>query len=128
MGAWLLSAFGLLALTLAAVGVYGVLAFSIARRRREMGIRLALGADARRIVRLVVGEGMTLVGIGVGIGLAAALAGARALESFLYGTGAWDAVTFAAMPALLVLVALAACLVPARRAVAVDPTVTLRSE
>jgi predicted permease len=128
MGAWLLSAFGLLALTLAAVGVYGVLAFSIARRRREMGIRLALGADARRIVRLVVGEGMTLVGIGVGIGLAAALAGARALESFLYGTGAWDAVTFAAMPALLVLVALAACLVPALRAVAVDPTVTLRSE
>jgi predicted permease len=128
MGAWLLSAFGLLALTLAGVGVYGVLAFSIARRRREMGIRLALGADASRIVRLVVGEGMTLVAFGLGIGLTVALSGARALESFLYGAGAYDPITFAVVPVLLVLVALAACLVPARRAVAVDPTVTLRSE
>ena len=123
-----MSAFGLIALTLAVVGVYGVMAFSIARRRREMGIRLALGADTGRIVRLVVGEGMTLVGIGLGIGLVAAMLGARALESFLYGAGAYDPVTFAVVPALLVAVALAACLVPARRAVAVDPTVTLRSE
>ena len=85
MGAWLLSAFGALALMLAVIGIYGVLAFSISRRTREMGIRLALGADSRRVFLLVVRDGMMLVGLGILIGLAGGLAGARSLSTFLYG-------------------------------------------
>ena len=85
MGAWLLGAFGALALLLAVIGIYGVLSFSISRRTREMGIRLALGADSRRVFLLVVRDGMLLVGIGIVIGLGGGLAGARSLSTFLYG-------------------------------------------
>jgi predicted permease len=127
IGAWLLGVFGGLALTLAAIGVYGVLAFSIARRTRELGIRLALGAEARDVFGLVIREGMLLVGIGVAIGLSAAFAGAGSLAQFLYGVSAFDAVTFIAVPATLTLVALAACVIPARRAMRVAPTEALRS-
>ncbi len=126
MGAWLLGVFAGLALLLASIGVYGVLAFSISRRTRELGIRLALGAEARDVFTLVIREGMVLVGVGVVIGLIGGFAGAGSLAQFLYGVSAFDAVTFIAVPSILALVALAACLVPARRAMNVDPTEALR--
>ncbi|HVR70235.1 MAG TPA: ABC transporter permease [Vicinamibacteria bacterium] len=128
MGAVLIGAFGGLALLLSAVGVYGVMAFSVARRTREIGVRMALGAHRRDVLRLVVAEGMRLVAVGAALGLAGALAGARGLEGFLYGVSSRDALTFAAVPAVLAAVALCACLVPARRAARVDPLVALRSE
>jgi predicted permease len=126
LGAILIAAFGGLALLLAAVGVYGVLAFSIARRTREMGIRVALGADAGRVFALVVREGMTLVAIGMAIGLAGAAAGATWLGAFLYTIGPRDPVAFATAPIVLAVVALLACLMPAYRAMRVSPVVALR--
>jgi macrolide transport system ATP-binding/permease protein len=126
MGAVLLSAFGGLALLLAAVGVYGVLSFSIAQRTREMGIRVALGADAGKVFGLVLREGMTLVTIGTVVGLAAAAASATWLGSFLYTIGPRDPVAFATAPIVLAAVALLACLVPAYRAMRVSPVVALR--
>jgi predicted permease len=126
MGASLLTAFAALALALASIGVYGVLAFSIARRTREIGIRQALGARKLDVFALVVGEGMWLVALGVAIGLAAAAFGGRFLSGFLFGVGAIDAVTFAVVPLLLAAIALVACLVPARRAMNVEPTEALR--
>jgi predicted permease len=128
MGAVLLSAFGGLALALSAVGVYGVMAFSVSRRTREIGVRIALGARRADVLRLVLGDGMRLVLVGTALGMAGALGGARGLESFLYGVSSRDAPTLAAVAAVLALVALAACLVPARRAARVDPLVALRSE
>jgi predicted permease len=128
MGAWLLAVFGGLALLLAAIGIYGVLSFSISRRTREMGIRLALGAEARDVFRLVVRDGMVLVGIGVTIGLLGGLAGARSLASFLYGVPTSDLPTFAAMTIVLTAVALVACAIPARRAMRVNPIAALRYE
>jgi predicted permease len=126
MGASLIAGFGALALGLAAIGIYGVLAFSIARRTREIGIRLALGAAKHQVFGLVVREGMWLVVIGVAIGLTAAAYGGRFLSRFLFGVGGMDVVTFAAVPVLLAGVALVACLVPARRAMNVAPTEALR--
>ncbi len=126
MAAWLLGVFGGLALLLAAIGVYGVLSFSIARRTREMGIRLALGAETRDVFMLVIRDGMLLVGIGIAIGLLGGVAGARSLASFLYGAPASDVTTFGAVTAILVAVALVACIVPARRAMRVSPIVALR--
>ena len=128
MGAWLLGAFGALALLLAVIGIYGVLAFSISRRTREMGIRLALGADSRRVFLLVVRDGMMLVGVGIFIGVVGGLAGARSLSTFLYGVSTSDPVTFAGMVAVLCTVALAACAIPARRAIRVSPVMALRQE
>jgi predicted permease len=128
MGAWLLGVFGGLALLLAAIGIYGVLSFSIARRTREMGIRLALGAEARGVFLLVVRDGMLLVSTGIIIGLAGGLAGARSLASFLYGVPALDVATFAAMTGILAGVALVACAIPARRAMRVSPVTALRYE
>ena len=128
MGARLLSAFGALALVLAVIGIYGVLAFSISRRTREMGIRLALGADSRRVFLLVVRDGMLLVGLGILIGLGSGLAGARALSTFLYGVSTSDPVTFAGTVAVLCTAALAACAIPARRAIRVSPVTALRQE
>jgi predicted permease len=128
MGARLLAGFGGLALLLSAIGVYGVMAFSVARRTREIGVRMALGARRGNVLRLVVADGMRLVAAGAGLGLAAALAGARWLESFLYGISTTDGMTFVSVALLLGLVALVACLIPARRAAKVDPLVALRSE
>jgi predicted permease len=128
MLAVLLSAFGGLAMLLAAIGVYGVMAFSISRRTRELGIRAALGAGARDVLALVIREGMLLVGIGIGLGLAAAAVAARGLGSFLYGLGPLDAVSFLTMPVALAIVALVACYLPARRATRIDPVVALRQQ
>ena len=127
MGANLLAGFGGLALLLASLGVYGVLAFSISRRRHELGIRMAVGADRRTIFALVIREGLRLVAIGLAIGLVASAMLTQLVASLLFGTSALDAATFAAVPALLVLVALVACYLPARRATRVDPVVALRN-
>jgi predicted permease len=128
MGAWLLSAFGGLALLLAVVGVYGVLSFSIARRTREMGIRVALGAAATRVFGLVIREGMRLVCLGIAIGLGAGWFAVRLFQGLLYGVAPRDLATFGVVTALLALVALAACVIPARRAMKVDPIVALRTD
>jgi putative ABC transport system permease protein len=128
VGAWLLAGFGGLALLLAAIGIYGVLSFSIARRSREMGIRLALGAAARQVFLLVVRDGMTLVGVGALLGLLGGFAAARSLARFLYGVPTSDPATFAGAVTLLIAVALVACSVPARRAMRVNPITALRSD
>jgi predicted lysophospholipase L1 biosynthesis ABC-type transport system permease subunit len=128
MGAWLLAGFGGLALLLAAIGIYGVLSFSIARRTREMGIRLALGAATNQVFLLVVRDGMTLVGLGAVLGLFGGFAAARSLASLLYGVPASDPATFAGAATLLTAVALIACIIPARRAMRVNPTTALRSD
>jgi predicted permease len=128
MGAWLLGVFGGLALLLAAVGIYGVLSFSVSRRTHEMGIRLALGADARDVFLLVVRDGMLLVTTGVVIGLASGVAGARAVTSFLYGAEASRWPTLVSVTTILVVVAIAACAIPARRAMRVNPITALRQE
>ena len=128
MGAWLLGVFGALAMLLAVIGIYGVLSFTISRRTREMGIRLALGAEARDVFLLVVREGMLLVGFGILLGLTFGVLGARSLASFLYSIPASDLPTFSTMTAVLLAVALVACMVPARRATRVPATTALRSE
>jgi predicted permease len=128
MGAWLLSVFGGLALLVASVGIYGVLSFSISRRTREMGIRLALGAETRHVVLLVVRDGMTLVALGAAIGLAGGLAGARSLAGFLYGVTPFDPPTFVAVTTILMAAALLACVAPARRATRVHPLAAIRYE
>jgi putative ABC transport system permease protein len=123
-----LTAFAAGALLLAALGLYGVLAFSVAQRTREIGVRIALGARRGEVVRLVLGQGMVLVGIGLAVGFAGAVATTRVLRSLLFETQPFDPWTFAIVPVLLALVSLAAGYVPARRAALVDPIVTLRAE
>jgi len=122
------SFFGALALVLACIGLYGLLSYEVARRTRELGIRMALGAQRRDLLRLVVGQGILLVLIGAAIGIAAAFGVTRFISSMLYGLHANDPVTFAAVAILLTLVALAACCIPARRATHVDPQAALRHE
>jgi putative ABC transport system permease protein len=123
-----LTAFAAGALLLAAIGLYGVLAFGVAQRTREIGVRLALGAPRGQVLALVVRRGMLLVAAGLTIGLAGSLAAARVLDSLLFETPIYDPFTFLVVPVLLTLVALAACVIPARRASAVDPNVALRTE
>jgi putative ABC transport system permease protein len=128
MGAWLLGGFGGLAVLLASIGIYGVLSFSISRRTREMGIRLALGADRRDVFLLVVRDGMLVAGAGIVLGLTAGIAGARSLSSFLYGIQPSDLPTLAASTGILTVVALVACVIPARRAMRVSPLAAIRYE
>jgi putative ABC transport system permease protein len=124
----LVGLFSLLALVLAAIGIYGVLAYSVVQRTREIGIRLALGAQRNNIFKLIVGRGMALVGIGLVVGAMLAIALAQLFNAFLYGVGATDPVTMVGVIVVLGLTAFLACWLPARRAIRIDPITALREE
>jgi predicted permease len=128
LAAWTLGGFGLLALLLAAIGIYGVVSYSVAQRTREIGVRMALGAKEKDVLRLVLGEGLFVIAVGLALGLLCAAAATRVIAGFLYGVGATDPVTFAGVPLLLGFIALGASYIPARRATKVDPLVALRYE
>jgi ABC-type antimicrobial peptide transport system permease subunit len=120
--------FAAVALILASIGLYGVLAYFVRQRHRELGIRVALGAGPRSVVGLVIRRGMTLAGIGIVLGLAGGFAGARVLQSFLYDIAPTDALTYGGVSLCLAAIALLACVIPARRATKVDPQEVLRTE
>ena len=124
----LLTSFAAVALLIAAIGIYGVLAYSVNQRTREIGLRMALGATPRSVLQLIVSQGMKVVLIGVGIGLAGGLALGRAVSSLMFGVQVHDPATFSLVAVVLTAVALAACIIPARRAARVDPMVALREE
>jgi len=127
-GAGLLLGFGLLALTIAAIGIYGVMSYNVQQRQQEMGIRIALGAQSKDVFGLVLGQGLWLAGIGSAVGLVLAYLMARGISTLLFQVKALDPVTFVGVPLLLIGVALLACYLPARRATQVDPIVALRYE
>ena len=128
MQAKLLGIFAGIALVLASLGIYAVLSYAVAQRTQEIGVRMALGAQRRDVLRMILGQGLALTFVGIAFGVAGALAVARVLSTLLYGTSATDPLTFAAVGATLSAVALVACYVPARRAMRVDPMVALRHE
>jgi putative ABC transport system permease protein len=120
--------FAALALSLAAVGIYGVVSYSVAQRTREIGLRVALGAQTGDVMRMVIRQGLALAGLGAAIGLGAAALAARLMKSLLFNVSAIDPATFTILPLSLLVVAVAACWIPARRAAKVDPMVALRCE
>jgi len=124
----LLGTFAALAMALAAAGIYGVMSYAVARRTREVGIRMALGATAASVLKLVLGEGMALAGVGVAIGIAGSMGLTRLLASQLYRTSATDPAAFIIVSAALIAVAGIAALIPASRAARVDPIIALREE
>jgi len=128
LAAWLLGLFAALAVVLAAAGLYGVLSYSVSQRTQELGLRMALGAAPGRVLRLVVSEGLRVVSVGLLIGLVASFMLSRLVASQLYGVTAYDPLTYAGVPVLLLIVALLACFLPARRAAKVDPMIALRTE
>jgi putative ABC transport system permease protein len=125
---WLTGSFALVALLVAAVGIYGVLSYTMSQRTQEVGIRIALGADARQVTRMVIGEGAKLVGIAVVAGLVTSAGAARLLRNQLFGVQPNDAITYLVVTLALSVVAILACYIPARRASRVDPMVALRSD
>ena len=128
MAAVLLSLVGVLALFLACMGLYGMVSYGVSRRTREMGIRLALGAERQAVLRMVLMSGIALVGVGAGVGIVVSVGLGQAVEQFLYGVRGLDPLTLLAAPLLLALVAGVATYLPARRAASVDPVRALRSE
>ncbi|HEY5030203.1 MAG TPA: FtsX-like permease family protein, partial [Candidatus Angelobacter sp.] len=125
---YLIAGFGLLALILASVGMYGVISYSVAQRTQEIGVRMALGAQPRDISAMVLLQGVRLAGLGIAIGLVVAFVVSRLIANFLYGVNASDPLTFVSVTLTLMAVALLACYIPARRAARVDPIVALRYE
>jgi predicted lysophospholipase L1 biosynthesis ABC-type transport system permease subunit len=125
---WLLGLFAALALVLAMAGIYGVISYAVTARTQEFGIRLALGADGSRLLRLVLSHGAVLIALGLIVGAAGAVALTRLLKSLLAGVSPFDPATFAVAGVLLAAIALVGCLVPARRAMRVDPMIALRAE
>src|SRR4029079_9639395 len=121
VAAWTLGGFGVLALLLAAIGIYGVVSYSVAQRTREIGVRMALGAREKDVLRMVLGEGFLVIAIGLALGLLLAVAATRVIAGFLYAVGATDPITFVIVPLLLGIIALLASYMPARRATKVDP-------
>jgi putative ABC transport system permease protein len=119
---------GGMALLLGVIGIYGVIAYTVAQRRREVGIRMALGAQAGAVQRMFVRHGLLLCAFGVAVGLVSAASLSRLMSSLLFGVAPLDPITYLATPAVLFVVVTAACFIPARRAAAVDPAETLRSE
>jgi predicted permease len=128
IAAGFVGALGLLGIFLGAVGLYGVVAYMVNRRSREIGIRMALGAERGQVLRLVLGQGLALAAIGAGIGLVASFVAMRFLSTMLYGVRPTDPITFAGSSAVVILVALAASWIPARRAASIDPMQALRTE
>jgi len=126
--AYLASLFGVVALLLACMGLYGLLSYEVARRTKEIGVRMALGAQKRDLLRLVVGQGLALVSIGIVFGVAGAFGVTRFLKSLLYGVQPTDSYTLLVVSALLLLVGGVACLIPARHATRVAPMIALRYE
>ena len=125
---WLMGIFAVIALALAVIGIYGVMSYGVSRRTREIGLRMALGADRSKVLRAVVGRGVALLSCGVLLGTAAGFFLTRLIATLVYDVSSTDPLTFTAAPALLMAVGIIACLVPAARATRIDPAIALREE